>query len=393
MLLFIFIIAILNLGVGYALGKGLAPQELVETVLALLPKRAAKRPLDVDIEEEPLTRPAPVISEKAAPESEAPKRNPEEVLASLASFRNELNSASSSLKSDQADPEKFEADATRLQEVSHAYVEEAEDAAKQLEDLGAAGDAVAKGADRVAEISNEIDGMVAGGLDDEATRSGLVELSEQASQIASEIEQSTSVAVEGTARPITEPTDDVAGAQQTDTDSQPASYGSIDELFDRLEVALADAESEYTHHVAAIRIDPVAGREADEAVIDVVEGEIAKLAAELLAETQTFVPGRPAMVLLDGDSFEEAKERLEKLRQRIESAALSVAGAEVQATVTCAFADARQGDQRDQIIEQLNLALDESARFGSNRIYHHDGAFPTPVDERPATEEAAVAEG
>ena len=108
---------------------------------------------------------------------------------------------------------------------------------------------------------------------------------------------------------------------------------------------------------------------------------MAQVAAELLGDTQTFYYGHPTMMLLDGDSFEGAIERLEWIRRQVEANTFAVGGQSLQATVTCAFAEAKAGDARQELMEQLQQALDESARSGANRTFHHDGAFPTAVSD------------
>lgn len=400
MLLFVFFIAVMNLAVGYALGAGL----MMPSISTLLPQRSSK-PVIADIDDaEPLSRPAPTAPPASAPAAPAPaqavektpepapqpaakpKPGPADVMASLAQFREKLNSANVELKLNQADPEKFEQSANKLQQANHGYLEEAEEAIKHLEELGASGDtlatetceAVTTGATEVAAISSEIDGIIEGGLSSDESRQKLVDKSTELHDAAVEAEKGVTKAVapdaatlaESTEKPVEKPAPAPSAAAEPTSEE-------VDALFDRLEGLLKEAEEESVSHVAAIRVDPLFDSEGDDALLTAVERSIAEMTKGLLEEGQSFVPGRPAMFLLEGDNYDQALERIEKLRQQVEATEFSFNGMEFQATVTCAFADAHKGDSRDQVIDQLNQALAESANQGANKTYHHDGAFPT----------------
>lgn len=375
MFLFVLFIATFNLGVGYVLGAGMNFGALGDRVLSLVPQRAAKKPVDVDIVDEPLTRPATAVTAAAdKPEEES---TPEYVLASLTTFREGLNSASVELNVGEEDQEKLEAAATTLQAAGQASPEESGDAVKPLEALNDANDvvasaaskAVSEGADQVAQIGSQVEDSIVGGLKNDADRPGLVE------PLETTVEAPVEAAVTSEAAPS----------------PVPELSASLDELFERLETVLTDPASGATQYVAAIRIDPIEGLEEDADALNTISTEIAKLTTELLAETHAYVAGVPAMALLEGDSFNEAKERLGQLRQRIEASTFTISGTEVKATVTCGLADANSGDQREVVLERIHQALDESARGGKNRVYHHDGVFPAAVDQRVEAEATPVA--
>lgn len=393
MLLFVFLIAIVNLAIGYAIGAGLNLSSLMQ----LLPQRDEK-PVIADIDDAaPLSRAAPISESATAPnaetESTAPEETPEEtkspavdVMASLREFRQKLNNASDELKLHQQDPEKFGETATKLQEANHEYLEEAGEAIKQLEELGAAGDVVASatreavstGATEVAAISSEIDSLIESGLDSEEAREKLVAKSETLNEVAVEAEK-TAVEIAATveaSKPKPEPSEEQAALVTADSTTD-----EIDRLFDHLESLLAEAQDDAVSHVAVVRIDAPAEAEANDALTSALEETISELAKELLAEGQTFVPGRPALMLLEGDTYEQALERVEQLRQQVEATTFSFGEKEVRATVTCAFADARKDHNRDQIMRHLDEALGESSRVGGNKTFHHDGAFPTETPQ------------
>jgi hypothetical protein len=393
MLLFVLFVAVVNLAVGYALGAGLNLSSLMQ----LLPQRDEK-PVIADIDDSaPLSRAAPISESATAPTAETETSAPEEtreetkspavdVMASLREFRQKLNNASDELKLHQQDPEKFGETATKLQEANHEYLEEAGEAIKQLEELGAAGDVVASatreavstGATEVAAISSEIDSLIESGLDSEEAREKLVAKSETLSEVAVEAEK-VAVEIAATVEPATPEPE--ASEEQAALVTADSTTDEIDRLFDHLESLLAEAQDDAVSHVAVVRIDAPAESEANDALTTALEETISELAKELLADGQTFVPGRPALMLLEGDTYEQALERVEQLRQQVEATTFSFGEKEVRATVTCAFADARKGHNRDQVMKHLDEALGESSRVGGNKTFHHDGAFPTETPQ------------
>ncbi len=395
MLVFVFFIAVLNLAVGYALGKGIG----LSFVLSMIPSRTPKAaPVDLE-DEEPLTRPAPAVEEKkeepakteTAAEATTDQEQPAgptkaDVLASLAQVRTQMSDASVELKQNQADPEKFEQSASKLQEANHAYLEEADGAIKQLKEIDGSGEegasatqeAVAEGTTRVAEMSKELDGLIESGLDSEQARAELVAKAGEIGRAAEEIE-AKSAAEAPAAVPDTpkerEPAEPIAELSN--------SMQSIDEIFDRLETLLEASEPDAVQYLAALRVDPVADHEDDQPLMESLEGAVARLAADELGGIQSHASGHPTMILLDGNTFEEAAEQLERLRQQVDAATFDQGGTAIKATITCAVTDATSELGRDQLVEQLNQALEESARLGTNRTFHHDGVFPTPVPEQP----------
>ncbi|TWT99930.1 hypothetical protein Pla108_08740 [Botrimarina colliarenosi] len=398
MLLFVFFVATMNLAVGYALGAGLT----IRSLFAMMPTRAAK-PVIAEVDDaEPLTRPAPVAAPTQAPAAPVqavapaaatgvpaepasapakPKAKAVDVIASLSAFREQLTAANVELKLAEQDAVKFEQSATNLQKVNHNYLEETEEALKQLDELGAAGDqeasatrdAVSHGASEVAAISSEIDGLIEGGFEEEAARKKLVEKSGALRDAAIEAEKEAVSAVP-------KPTPPAAEAVALDGEID-ATFAGIDDLFEQLEALLDAAESESVNHLAAVRVDPIADAEGNDKLTLAAERAVAGIAKELLAEDQVLVPGRPALILLNGDSFEAASKRVEQLRQQVEATQFTLGGVEHKVTITCAIADAHQGDERDKLVDQLNGALEESMRVGVNRTFHHDGAFPTAIPE------------
>ena len=392
MLIFVFLVAVLNLGVGYALGRGLTLGDLLE----LLPKRKAKPDTD-DLEDDlELTQ----TVEEEAEEDAAPQPTPEDMMASLASFRDKLNATSIELKLKKEDSEKFEETANKLQKANHEYLEEAEGAIEHLGQLGAEGDAIAEatsnaiaeGTEQVAKMSGEIDGFIDAGLKDEEVRSQLISKAAEMRDAATELQESTSTAIaeaeseavkaDSDAKPEESPTEQKEESPASEEPKERATartLDSVEELLTCLEKTLEGAEEGQIEHLAAIRIDPVEGHEEDEACRKSVAAAVEGMALNSLGEGHAYVQGEPAMMFLQGASYEDALQRIEGLRQLVASTTYSYNDTQVKATITCAIADAKTGDARDQVIEQLDQALQESQTGGGNQTYHHDGAFPTAV--------------
>lgn len=426
MLLFVFTVAVVNLAVGYALGAELT----VGKVLDWLPRRSDSAPDPTPDDGEQLTRPpakvtlgtpakqplvqaAPVPMPASAPAPDPPsppkpgKPTSKDVLAGLAEMREKLSATSLELTLSEDDSERFGQSATRLQQANHAYLEGADQAIQSLDKLGAEGDkaaaasakAVADGRKAVADISGEIDDLIEAGLESEQARKALLDKSEQAREAAEKAEADGESALRpGAARAaVAEPdandgdanggADNGADNGANDDADQTPTVESVDALFDRLESALESANSDSVRHVAAVRVDPIAGQESDAALQEAAEQAVNELIAGVIEEHQTFTPGRPALLMLDGDDLESASQRVERLRRKV--AAAPVAGAEV--TVTCALIDARPGDSRDKVVDRLNESLEEATRLGANRTYHHDGGFPTPISDDTADQEAEAA--
>lgn len=390
MLVLIFFIATFNLAVGYVLGSGVSPIELVSRLPFLRRRRAA---CDDDFDEDDLlTQPASPAAEKeeeapppppAAPPAK-PKRKANEVMSGLASLREKLTSASLELKMSQEDPTKFEDCATRLQEVNHDFVDQAKSSADELKELGASGDAaaesaskaVAAGAEEAARISDEYDRLLEGDLTDEK-RAELVSQAAALKETSSKLQTEGEAALEeasATSAPEPEPTDDA----RSDTDA----------LFAKIAAALEATEDEGAVLVASVAPDPLEGRDGDDAAFDALANQLDRLIPAVLDDAQEFASARGSdcrpMLLLTGDSVEDATRRLEAIRQAVESTTLEVGDGEINPTVSCALIDARKGDARQDLEARISQTLEESWNAGPNRIFHHDGAFPTEIAEDAA---------
>ena len=135
--------------------------------------------------------------------------------------------------------------------------------------------------------------------------------------------------------------------------------------------------------VAALQRDPVEppdGADATDIESRLLAG-ITELVGETLGDAHMMAPDTDnrLLILLSGESGEEASQRIERLRQDVENARFVADGAEFTTTATGAVAEAVDEVTCDELLEQVGEALAEGDRHGRNRSYHHDGRFPAPV--------------
>ncbi|TWT88750.1 hypothetical protein Mal64_22380 [Pseudobythopirellula maris] len=343
----------------------------------------------------PEPAPEPVVEAEAAPAAPRPKPTAQEVMAGLADFRAQLTSVNTEMKDSIENAEAFGECASRLQKVNHDYIEKTHET---IEDMGVDdGDvesnklrnAIANGAQQVMGLSEEIDQLIGEGLD-EAKRGKIVAMADQINAAAGgvetqiggpqEPEQPAPAAVVETAAP--EPAEEAAETPESEEEPVGPTFESLDALYDMVQQAVDAAEGNDTKFVAAIQRDP--SPEPDEATIAarLLDG-VGQLLSEIgVTKTPVARSDDRYYLLLDANQVDQATERIEVLRQQVESADFIAEGDTKKATVTCAIADASKDADRDELMRRLGDALSEAERFGANRTFHHDGAFPTPVPEQ-----------
>jgi diguanylate cyclase len=114
---------------------------------------------------------------------------------------------------------------------------------------------------------------------------------------------------------------------------------------------------------------------------DRVLGTVAQLVAAALETSQLAarLNGEKFLLLLSGCTGRTATSALEGIRQQIESTQFQAAGRNFEARVSCAAAEAAAGDTVATVIDRLEATLQEAKRYGRNRTFFHDGKVPTPV--------------
>ncbi len=96
-------------------------------------------------------------------------------------------------------------------------------------------------------------------------------------------------------------------------------------------------------------------------------------------ETAARYGDRQFLLVLPGSDTDQATERAETARQRVESTKYFVDGSPWPMALTCALADLRGHSAVDEVFDLLDEALAEARRYGGNRTFLHDGLSPAPV--------------
>ncbi|MEM6798878.1 MAG: diguanylate cyclase [Planctomycetota bacterium] len=419
MLLFIAITATLNLCLGYALGVyiGEFPG------LSASPRRKPVDPPNVDFdlsmpEEEPAPAPrttpakakapTPVAEPEPAPAEPEPtpsaaepaaaadssKPSHAEVMDGLAAFQAQLAKMGAEMKDTVEDEQAFGECTGRLQQANHDYLEQAQTTIDELgedpadEAAAACRDVIEENAKLVSERSEEIDSLLADGAPDEAARTELIAKTESLSESVAEAEQkieavTETAAGEGAAPPKEEsaeaeaaPKADRHADKLLDPESRLATIATLQQAIDE------ELNAGGNVVIATVRRDPLDAQDAADSDLESrLLATLTDMAGEVLSDTHLMAPSGDdrLLMLLSGDTGEEASQRVERLRQQVEKTTFSAGKGKLQATVTCGVAESDESISREELLELADEAIAESERHGVNRSYHHDGRFPAPV--------------
>lgn len=422
MLLFVFLSAILNLSIGYAIGSGFKLPEGLPKIPLLRKKKklddldeedALTRPVEESNQEAPPAEPPPAVTIRA-PQPEAvaePKAvaeaveppveatpsdntkaskevSTEDLMAGLQNLQLQLAEVGEELMSHEDDAEEFGECASRLQVANHVYLEKANGTIDQLDELGNAGDAsateakksVSSGYDKAEQASQKIDNLLEGELDEAARK----ELLAQSAELVESAKESCNLESPKPAeQSIDPPSDSIA------SDSKGI---SVDDLFEKIENAVKQMDDGKSLFVAETRLDPPKEPISEASLLDGITTDLNALIAESINAKHTYTTEGRRLVLLEGDSLEEACQRVEEIRQKFESTTFLANSITAQATVTCAVSEINGGTTLSEIEKQLITAAEEAEQIGVNRTFHHDGAFATAISPLELSIEKRVVE-
>ena len=314
------------------------------------------------------------------------------MLQGVAAFQSQLAKMGEEMKSAADDEQAFGECSDRLQKANHEYLEQAQSQMEELsadpEDSTASAcrDVLEENTKLVADASEEIDSILADGTPDEEARAELMAKTETLTETVAEAEQKIEAVVEAeqpsdagdAATPAEDAPKENAGSdphadELLDADSRLATLDSIQQAIDE---AVDGADPVV---IATVRRDPMETADAD--VESRVLAGLTEMVGEVLEETHLMAPlaDDQLLVLLTGDTAEEASQRVERIRQQVEKTTFVADKDKHQVTVTCAVAESDEQVTREGLLEFAEEALGESERHGANRSYHHDGRFPAPV--------------
>ena len=368
MLLYISLSALMNLGIGYVLGAGITFSDVLE----MLPFRRRKSTDDLD-GADALTRPPatktvealaeseltsieePVADTTKTPEEETTSETstktdkPVDVMAGLADFREQLASAGLHLKLNQEDAGKFSDSAQTVQKVNHGYIENAIEVATTLADQGdaasvAASEVIASSVEKVTAMSESFDEHLEGDMTEEVR----AEMVSQASAIQETADEAQLLAEEKLVSPAKprsmSSSAEIPSAEEPQENEVSEAIAPIttEKLFHQIEQALAVAEDDKSLLVASLSADPIVGQEDDRELLAAITQSLDQVIALALEGTQAYSSaaadpaGRPVLLLGD-DTFENASQRMECLRQMVEATTFQRGEESFRATVTCAI--------------------------------------------------------
>jgi diguanylate cyclase (GGDEF)-like protein len=156
----------------------------------------------------------------------------------------------------------------------------------------------------------------------------------------------------------------------------------------RLEAALNDcwrADPDHLQPLSLGLVDLDRCRELNDGrglqTADRVLGTIAQLVAAALQSGQmaTRLTGGKFLVLLTGSDGHASTAALEHIRQQVETMQFQAGSEQFSAKVSCAVAEPVPGDTIASVLDRLENTLQEAKRYGRNRTFFHDGKLPTPV--------------
>ncbi|MGI9457073.1 MAG: hypothetical protein ACR2NU_10975 [Aeoliella sp.] len=410
MMLYIAFIASLNLCVGYALGVyigvlpgverrnrdelgeegpiGLAaPAEIVSAeptaVQPPMPESVRSPAITIapaPVEEDPVAPPALASASLHDDASVPGASKTDDILAGLSSFREQLASVSQGIRESSDDRESVDQSAGKLKKANDSYLEKAHEVIDSIDaDEGATvssdnltlKESLVEQTDTLEHANAQIADILAD--DDPAqAREKLLASAEQLSTSAEEFHE---------ALPTTTGTPTANDPAAAEPLLLAAGLVGIDHLIKTIDRFLADAGTIKPLQVASVVFDkesPEGG--ALEQTERLLTG-LGQVVEHVLAEDQMAALDNDGhlLLLLTGDDEEAATRRCEQARQQVVATQFISDGKPLQATVSCAITDSGTSDDRSVVLKHLEEALDEAARYGSNRTFHHDGKFPAPV--------------
>jgi diguanylate cyclase (GGDEF)-like protein len=89
--------------------------------------------------------------------------------------------------------------------------------------------------------------------------------------------------------------------------------------------------------------------------------------------------GQRFAILLPDTDIRAATNAMEKVRQILETSVFRHGETEIRLTLSCGVTESMPKDASESLLERAETAIREAKRYGRNRTFIHDGKFPTPV--------------
>lgn len=369
MMLFVAVMATLNLCVGYVLGAyfGVLPGLPTRLALASWGGGNSNQGAASTVSASPPV--APTSTTAAAPARVVdPAEVTQEILAGLASFRQKLAKVNDHLHQSEGDRASIDTCAGELRHANDQYMSDADRALERLEAVESDPQhdelklTLTQQAEEVKQVNTTLDQLLEN-PDTELVHRRLLETTGHLDEGASVTEQK---ATEVLAPPPVTPT--LLAAMTV----------PLQRLLDSATQQLQQVDGSQPLQMGAVRIDDLPASTDDDTRL--AEG-LLQMVESVLMEGQMAALGDDGVVLmlLAGDDEAAAIQRCERLRQLTAASVLECDGNTIRVTATCTIATAPAGTPVEQVVARLHESLAEARRYGPNRCLHHDGKFPAPV--------------
>ncbi|MEX0938452.1 MAG: diguanylate cyclase [Pirellulales bacterium] len=114
---------------------------------------------------------------------------------------------------------------------------------------------------------------------------------------------------------------------------------------------------------------------------DRVLAAIGKLVNEIATADELVVryAAQQYMIVFPDKLARQCANKVETVRQQVEQSRLVGDGREVRLTTSCAVIQADDDDTLETLIARLEETLEEAKRYGRNRTFIHEGKYPAPL--------------
>ncbi|NLY01605.1 MAG: diguanylate cyclase [Rhodopirellula sp.] len=89
--------------------------------------------------------------------------------------------------------------------------------------------------------------------------------------------------------------------------------------------------------------------------------------------------GQQFVILFPDSGVREAMSIVEKVRQTIEATEFQAATRTARITLSCGLTESTAEDTSQSLLDRLESTVGEAKRYGRNRTFVHEGKYPTPV--------------
>jgi GGDEF domain-containing protein len=384
-ILFIAVVATLNLVIGYVLGAYLGwlpafvPRATQADEFSLaIAQPAAAAPAAAAPASRPQTAPPAPAAASAVPAATplaSANEQKQDMKHGLANFRSRLAQLKQQIDLANGDGDELDACASQLKTEGERYLDKSQQSLDSLAAMGGQEPTIEaiKGQNAsIGKATAQLDKVVA--ADSADAKMAIL------AATSAELETTTAKLDDQLEAALAPESPDAAEVGASDIRDPQLGLATIESLQQLIAEHFADTDKQSQPlPVAWIRLDRVAN--SARPPVDRLLPSVAKLVQSCLAEGQrvAFDQGEQLLVTLAGDQVATAADRLEEIRQKVAATEFLYEGAAYPITVSCAVTDSESFADEKQLLAGLEATMNEAGRFGNNRTFHHDGHLIAPV--------------